>query len=207
MLQNAGFIDVRLEDMNWDAAARYDEADHRRPDISTCLHPVTRAKWVLDVVVWWGDSEGVIDGAGAAAIGRERFKNRRYERAMQSRMLERHAHGTRGGMVDVGLVERAKRFVPLGFETGGAFGRSTNEFLREVEGIAGGQSSTDLYRWSGAEWRSHWRQRLSLRLAVGHAALVLGAVESVRCNADAGLSAVKASLLEWTETGCHPCVN
>ena len=74
-----------------------------------------------------------------------------------------------------------------------------------METVAAGQSSPDLYHWSGAEWRQHWRQRLSLRLAKGLAALVLGAVETARCNADNGSKQVKASL-EWTETGCRPCV-
>lgn len=62
---------------------------------------------------------------------------------------------------------------------------------------------------SRAEWRTHWRKRLSLWLAKGHATLVLGAVETrvetARCNADNGSNAVKASL-EWTETGCRPGV-
>ena len=89
---------------------------------------------------------------------------------------------------------------------GGAFGRATEGFLREVEMIAAGQSSSDLYHWSGAEWRSHWRQRLSLRLAIGHAAPVLEAVDRARSNADVGRSAGRASL-EWTETGCRPCVS
>ena len=128
---------------------------------------------------------------------------------MQARQLEYEAEvglqGVREG--DFGeLGARRERFVPLGFEaSSGAFGRATVDFLREVEAVAAGQSSSDLYHWSGAEWRTHWRQRLSLRLAKGHAALVLGAVATARNNADSGSSAVKASL-EWTETGCRPCV-
>eukprot|EP01052_Picozoa_sp_SAG31_P019947 SAG31_NODE_1478_length_8183_cov_5.227992_7_plen_263_part_00 len=92
MLTNAGFVDVKLEDKWWDVVVAYDDADHRRPDI-TCLHPVTRAKWVLDVVIFWGDSKGVDeDGeAGLAACGRENYKCGRYARAMQARQLEYEA--------------------------------------------------------------------------------------------------------------------
>eukprot|EP01052_Picozoa_sp_SAG31_P030100 SAG31_NODE_3059_length_4678_cov_1.833657_1_plen_129_part_00 len=91
MLTNAGFVDVKLEDKWWDVAA-YDDADHRRPDI-TCLHRVTRAKWVLDVVIFWGCSKGVDDDgeAGLAACGREGDKRRRYARAMQAGQLEYEA--------------------------------------------------------------------------------------------------------------------
>lgn len=72
------------------------------------------------------------------------------------------------------------------------------DFLRELEEVAVGQSSSDLYHWSGAEWRSHWRQRLSLRLVGGQVATVLGAVASARNSArGAGAKEAKASL-EWT---------
>eukprot|EP01050_Picozoa_sp_SAG11_P003875 SAG11_NODE_231_length_11932_cov_40.992817_11_plen_104_part_00 len=68
------------------------------------------------------------------------------------------------------------------------------------------RTATRQRSWSGAEWRSHWRQRLSLRLAIGHVAPVLEAVDRARSNADVGRSAGRASL-EWTETGCRPCVS
>eukprot|EP01050_Picozoa_sp_SAG11_P026532 SAG11_NODE_6388_length_1323_cov_1.513072_2_plen_204_part_00 len=203
MLENAGFLRVKREDTGWDAAAGYDDAEHRRPDV-TCLHPVTRVKWVLDVVVFWGDSAGTENGFGIMATRREQYKERRYRRAMRARQEEQMGDGAEP--VDDGLVAQEQRFIPLGFEVGGAFGRATEGFLREVEMIAAGQSSSDLYHWSGAEWRSHWRQRLSLRLAIGHAAPVLEAVDRARCNADVGRSAGHASL-EWTETGCRPCVS
>ena len=63
--------------------------------------------------------------------------------------------------------------MPLGFEAGGAFGWSTVDFLREVEEVSAGQSSSDLYHWSGSEWRSHWRE-LSLRLGDGAGGIVVG---------------------------------
>ena len=63
MLENAGFLHVELEDVWWDVGAAYGDADHRRPDI-TCVHPTTRAKYVFDVVVWWGASVGLDDFLG-----------------------------------------------------------------------------------------------------------------------------------------------
>eukprot|EP01050_Picozoa_sp_SAG11_P005501 SAG11_NODE_390_length_9860_cov_49.246184_3_plen_185_part_00 len=78
MLENAGFLRVKKEDADWDAAAGYGDADHRRPDV-TCLHPVTRVKWVLDVVTFWGESAGMGEGGWAKmATRREEWKERRY---------------------------------------------------------------------------------------------------------------------------------
>eukprot|EP01052_Picozoa_sp_SAG31_P033333 SAG31_NODE_3752_length_3920_cov_27.390997_1_plen_841_part_00 len=201
MLQNAGFEDVKLEDRDWDAAAGYADVDHKRPDV-TCLHPVTRVKLVLDVVIWWGATKGVERSYGLAATQREQWKRARYQRAMLARQVEQAADGNSVG----GVGGRTERFVPLGFEAGGAFGSSTVNFLRELEEAAAGQSSSDLYHWSGSEWRSHWRQRLSLRLVTGQAAVLLGAVESARANARGkSVQGCKASL-EWTATGSCPGV-
>ena len=52
------------------------------------------------------------------------------------------------GEVDWSRVPQTHRFVPLGFEAGGAFGRATLhvDFLREVEEVAGDQSSADRNR-------------------------------------------------------------
>ena len=50
-----------------------------------------------------------------------------------------------GEEVDWSQVPQTHRFVPLGFEAGGAFGQATLDFLREVEEVAGDQSSADLY--------------------------------------------------------------
>jgi hypothetical protein len=40
------------------SGAAYGDEDHRRPDI-TCEHPKTHAKYVFDLVVWWGASQGL----------------------------------------------------------------------------------------------------------------------------------------------------
>ena len=88
LLKNAGFDNVVYEDVWWDAGAAYDDSEHRRPDI-TCKHPVTGVKLVFDVVVWWGASAGLGEwGEGKAAGKRERWKRRRYERAMWARYVE-----------------------------------------------------------------------------------------------------------------------
>ena len=50
MLENAGFLNVELEDVWWGVGATYGDEDHHRPDI-TCEHPTTHAKYVFDIVV------------------------------------------------------------------------------------------------------------------------------------------------------------
>ena len=58
LLENAGFLNVHLEDAWWDAVAAYGDVDHHRPHI-TYEHPKTHAKYVFNVVVWWGASQGL----------------------------------------------------------------------------------------------------------------------------------------------------
>ena len=215
MLENAGFLHVVLEDVWWDAGAAYGDADHRRPDI-TCVHPTTRAKYVFDVVVWWGASAGLDEWGGSKAAGaRERWKVRRYRRAMWARhrlqmspedavaWADSDAEPTEA---DWAQVETTHVFVPLGFEAQtGAFGPRTRTFLREVVEVADATSSADLYHWCAMVWGEHWEQRLGVKLAQGEASLVLGAVASARANAE-GSSGRKASP-EWSSTDCQPSVN
>jgi hypothetical protein len=88
MLANAGVLHVELEDVWWDVGAAYGDEDHRRPDI-TCEHPTTHAKYVFDLVVWWGASAGLDEWGGSkAAAARERWKVRRHRRAMWARHVE-----------------------------------------------------------------------------------------------------------------------
>jgi hypothetical protein len=166
MLENAGFLHVVLEDVWWDAGAAYGDADHRRPDI-TCVHPTTRAKYVFDVVVWWGASAGLDEWGGSKAAGaRERWKVRRYRRAMWARhrlqmspedavaWADSDAEPTEE---DWAQVETTHVFVPLGFEAQtGAFGPRTRTFLREVVEVADATSSADLYHWCAMVWGEHW---------------------------------------------------
>ena len=103
-------------------------------------------------------------------------------------------------------VPQTHRFVPLGFEAGGAFGRATLDFLREVVEVAGDQSSADLYHWSAMEFGEHWLQRLSLVLARGQADLVLEAVKTARKN-HRGRDGGRGASAEWSLTDCQPCVS
>ena len=62
MQENAGFLNVKLEDVWWDVGVAHGDEDHHRPDI-TCEHPKTHAKYVFDLVVW--------RERGARRVGRE----------------------------------------------------------------------------------------------------------------------------------------
>ena len=220
LLKNAGFSGVELEPQFWDAGAAYDDKDHRRPDI-VCHHPVTGEKWVIDVVIWWGESEGVAaDGGAVKAGGREKWKVRRYRRGMWARLREQmtmeqaaefagkewEAGGEEVSEEEWALVDQPMRFVPVGCEAAsGVFGRSALDFFRQVEVVAGRSASTDLYHWSAFVFGEHWRQRLSLALTRGQASLVLGAVAAGR-NYGKGATGRKASA-EWSSTDCQPCVD
>ena len=96
---------------------------------------------------------------------------------------------------------------PVGFRGGGgAFGQATLDFIREVEEVAGEQSSTDLYHWSAMEFGEHWLQRLSLVLARGQGDLVLEAVKTARKN-HRGRDGGRGASAEWSQTDCQPCVS
>ena len=147
---------------------------------------------------------------------REAWKSRRYERAMWARYVEQLSpeeavawadnDANEGAAVDWSQVPQTHRFVPLGVEAGGAFGRATLDFLREVEEVAGDQSSADLYHWSAMEFGEHWLQRLSLVLARGQGDLVLEAVKTARKN-HRGRDGGRGASAEWSQTDCQPCVS
>ena len=80
------------------------------------------------------------------------------------------------------------------------------DFLREVEEVAGDQSSADLYHWSAMEFGEHWLQRLSLVLARGQGDLVLEAVKTARKN-HRGRDGGRGASAEWSQTDCQPCVS
>ena len=77
---------------------------------------------------------------------------------------------------------------------------------REVEEVAGDQSSADLYHWSAMEFGEHWLQRLSLVLARGQGDLVLEAVKTARKN-HRGRDGGRGASAEWSQTDCQPCVS
>ena len=90
--------------------------------------------------------------------------------------------------------------------TAGVEGEATLDFLREVEEVAGDQSSADLYHWSAMEFGEHWLQRLSLVLARGQGDLVLEAVKTARKN-HRGRDGGRGASAEWSQTDCQPCVS
>ena len=149
------------------------------------------------------------------AGARERWKTRRYRRAMWARHVEQMSPEATAAWTDsdaepVGedwaQVATTHVFVPLGFEARtGAFGPRTRTFLREVAEVADVASSFDLYHWCAMVWGEHWEQRLGVKLAQGEASLVLGAVASAQADAE-GISGLKASP-EWSPTDCQPCVS
>ena len=108
--------------------------------------------------------------------------------------------------MDWSRVPQTYRFVPLGFEAGGAFGQATLDFVREVEEVASEQSSADLYHWSPMEFGEHWLQRLSLVLARGQGDLVLEAVKTARKN-HRGRDGGRGASAKWSQTDCQPCVS
>ena len=108
--------------------------------------------------------------------------------------------------LDWSQVPQTHRFVPLGFEAGGAFGQATLDFLKEVDEVAGDQSSADLFHWSAMEFGEHWLQRLSLVLARGQGDLVLEAVKTARKN-HRGRDGGRGASAEWSQTDCQPCVS
>ena len=81
MLEEAGFQQVREEDVWWDVLATYHDKDHRRPDI-TCVDPLTNTTYILDVVIAWGETMGLGEGGTSRlANAKEAWKRRRYRRA------------------------------------------------------------------------------------------------------------------------------
>ena len=66
-----------------------------------------------------------------------------------------------------------------------------------MEKVAGAQSSADLYHWSAMMWGKHWRQRLSLGLAMGQSDLVLMVVETAQ-SSSAGAKGHNKASMEWS---------
>ena len=67
MLENDGFLNVQLEDAWWDVGVAYANVDHHWSDI-TCEHPKTHAKYVFDLVVWWGAIQGLDEWGGCSRV-------------------------------------------------------------------------------------------------------------------------------------------
>jgi hypothetical protein len=136
LLKNAGYREVEEEAQWWDIAATAEDADHRRPDI-VCKHPASSQRFVLDVVCWWGASAGHGARGGAKmATKRERWKRRRYRRAMWAKLelgmtadeavawAESAAEDPRAtaAAMDAAVEAAGHTFVALGFEANGSWG-------------------------------------------------------------------------------------
>jgi hypothetical protein len=228
MLEEAGFRDVKDEDVWWDAAATYFDAEHRRPDI-TCFDPRTNTHYVFDVVVAWGasmgyDEEGTEWGIKMAAVlasRREDFKRRRYRRAFWAKVREGMTAaqavawadaedardcGETAAAMDAVIAEQRHVFVPLGFEANGAWGASTLQFFDWVRRSVG-RLAGDKYHWSASHWGEHWRQRIDAVLARGQAALVTAAVGKSRNSGKKRTRTTGAGGASpcWSPTFCPPC--
>ena len=186
LLRNAGFVDVKLEPRDWDVRGEtylpgeYQPGDKRRPDI-TCRDPRDGGRLVFDVTVCWREEWVLADGTrldGAGAHVKEQAKVRAYaaglQRVQRRQREKRERQGTAGTIEDD--WRPSDRFVPLGFEVGGAWGPAAQELLREVAECARGQRSVELYGWSAATYTKHWRQRIGCILGRGRAQVIAAAV-------------------------------
>jgi hypothetical protein len=221
MLEEAGFQQVREEDVWWDILATYHDKDHRRPDI-TCVDPLTNTTYILDVVIAWGETMGLAaDSSSRLANAKEAWKRRRYRRAFWAKVREgwtaaeavkwadaeeERREATEAAM-DAVIGEQRHVFVPLGFEANGAYGAATRDFFRVIERAVEAAAARDHYHWSAPSWREHWRQRVDVALAKGQAGLVSSAVKASRNRGKKQAAKQrrrnKASP-EWSPTDCSP---
>ena len=63
-------------------------------------------------------------------------------------------------------------FVPLGFESNGAWGENTRRVFKELVELADRAKSKDLYHWSAGAWGEHWKQRIGCEIERGRAECV-----------------------------------
>jgi hypothetical protein len=218
LLKNAGYREVEEEAQWWDIAATAEDADHRRPDI-VCKHPASSQRFVLDVVCWWGASAGHGARGGAKmATKRERWKRRRYRRAMWAKLelgmtadeavawAESAAEDPRAtaAAMDAAVEAAGHTFVPLGFEANGSWGQQSLDFFGDVVEQAGFNSSAELYHWCAMVFGAHWRQRIGVALARGQAALVSSAVDKGRCHSKE-IRGRRGASAEFSTTDCRPC--
>ena len=186
LLKNAGFVDVKLEDRDWDqeghtyVPGEYQPGDRRRPDI-TCRDPRDGSRWIFDATICWREVKTKADGTrelGAGAHIKEQAKIFAYragvKRVEKQQREKRERLGTAGTIFDEGLP--SLNFVPLGFEIGGSWGPQAQEMLREVAECARGQRSVELYGWAAATYTKHWRQRIGCILGRGRAQVISSAV-------------------------------
>ena len=174
---------------------------------------------ILDIVVYWGVSEGAdADGGARMANGRARWKIRRYKRAMWARDVEGRSPEEAAEWAEVEVDDEGEdsaeirdyngrhRFVPLAFEGFGAWGESTLRFFEEVCNAAKEKASADRYHWSAMEFGVHFQQRLGLTLARGQAELVVTAAEDRRANGKTK-DKCRTAVHDFHQDCCPPCAS
>ena len=165
MLEAAGFQELAYEPRRWDAEAKSDEAEHRRPDI-LAFNPCTFGRWVMDVSMAWA-AVGIGADCRLAAKAREAYKQRAYKASM-ARVKTRHESGEE--LAQEGWLD--DRFVPLGFEVGGAWGPSAVHAFHEVLEVYAQTNMVDIEHHSVISFATHWRERVAMAITRGAAAVV-----------------------------------
>ena len=158
MVKEAGFKELQWEPRSWDAERGSDEEQHRRPDL-TAYNPMTMQRWVMDVTVAWAE---VAPGTNPklAANTRERTKRTAYK-AAGKRVNKAKKQGLRDD-----------KFVPLGYEVGGAWGTNAEYAFAEVMGVKASTSNAELTDFSIITFEKAWRERIGVALARGVASVV-----------------------------------
>ena len=140
-------------------------------------------RWVLDVSAAWAP---VAAGAAArlAARGREQCKNGAYKVAMK-RVKDLQESGV--ARAQTGWLD--DRFVPLGYEVGGAWGPSAANAFEEVLAVKAATTNRELTDFSIIKFAKHWREAIGVAILRGAAAVVaqaapMGADEEAAAEED-----------------------
>ena len=102
-----------------------------------------------------------------AAGGGESRKRRSYRLAMRRRLREARAGGAG---VPKGWAE--DKFVPLGYEVTGTWGRSAEHFFAQVLEAKEATLCPELVDFNIVNFEEHWRQCIAAALAKGAAAVL-----------------------------------
>ena len=128
--------------------------------------PCTFGRWVMDVSMAWA-AVGIGADCRLAAKAREAYKQRAYKASM-ARVKTRHESGEE--LAQEGWLD--DRFVPLGFEVGGAWGPSAVHAFHEVLEVYAQTNMVDIEHHSVISFATHWRERVAMAITRGAAAVV-----------------------------------
>ena len=122
---------------------------------------------------------GVAAGAAArlAARGREQCKNGAYKVAMK-RVKDLQESGV--ARAQTGWLD--DRFVPLGYEVGGAWGPSAANAFEEVLAVKAATTNRELTDFSIIKFAKHWREAVGVAILRGAAAVVAQAEQRKLLN-------------------------